>query len=177
MRACNGCRKRKIKCDAATTNTWPCSACTRLKLICVPPTIGQDGDFIPETQGVEPSGAGASNGPDGAHHAFPVPPVYRDANQPAVGSLPSYDDMGMYPHFVQAPPSQPGMYNEMRSPSMVMPHQSYHQPSIFPGSQPASLGTDRGVYTENDHTTAENLSDVLGELKIDETGIGMKAFY
>ncbi|KAG6000352.1 hypothetical protein E4U21_005561 [Claviceps maximensis] len=32
-----GCRKRKIKCDAATTNTWPCSACIRLKLHCVRP--------------------------------------------------------------------------------------------------------------------------------------------
>jgi hypothetical protein len=37
MRACEGCRKRKIKCDAATTNTWPCSACVRLKLTCVRP--------------------------------------------------------------------------------------------------------------------------------------------
>lgn len=43
MRACEGCRRRKIKCDAATTNTWPCSACTRLRLQCVPPTtIDQD---------------------------------------------------------------------------------------------------------------------------------------
>lgn len=174
MRACNGCRKRKIKCDAATTNTWPCSACTRLKLVCVPPTIGQDEDFVPETQGVEPSGAGASNGPEGTHHAFPVPPAYRDGNQSAMGALSSYDNMGMYSHFVQAPPSQPGMYNDMRPPSMVMPHQSYQQPPIFPGSQPPSLGTERGVYPENDHSTAENLSDVLGELKIDETGIGMK---
>ncbi|KAL5614957.1 hypothetical protein BROUX41_005025 [Berkeleyomyces rouxiae] len=37
MRACEGCRRRKIKCDAATTNTWPCSACVRLKLQCVRP--------------------------------------------------------------------------------------------------------------------------------------------
>lgn len=37
MRACEGCRRRKIKCDAATTNTWPCSACVRLKLHCVRP--------------------------------------------------------------------------------------------------------------------------------------------
>src|SRR5882757_4701136 len=37
MRACEGCRRRKIKCDAATTNTWPCSACIRLKLHCVRP--------------------------------------------------------------------------------------------------------------------------------------------
>src|ERR1700712_1670399 len=42
MRACEGCRRRKIKCDAATTNTWPCAACTRLKLTCVPPTVSYE---------------------------------------------------------------------------------------------------------------------------------------
>src|SRR5690554_3983874 len=45
MRACEGCRRRKIKCDAATTNTWPCSACVRLKLHCVPPMVQYDRDF------------------------------------------------------------------------------------------------------------------------------------
>jgi hypothetical protein len=39
MRACEGCRRRKIKCDAATTNAWPCAACIRLKLNCVPPIV------------------------------------------------------------------------------------------------------------------------------------------
>ena len=39
MRACEGCRRRKIKCDAATTNSWPCAACVRLKLGCIPPTV------------------------------------------------------------------------------------------------------------------------------------------
>jgi hypothetical protein len=33
--------------------------------------------------------------------------------------------------------------------------------------------SDRNVYVDNDQSTAENLSDVLGELKIDESGIGM----
>lgn len=33
--------------------------------------------------------------------------------------------------------------------------------------------SDRKLYVDNDQSTAENLSDVLGELKIDETGIGM----
>lgn len=33
--------------------------------------------------------------------------------------------------------------------------------------------SDRNVYGDNDQSTAENLSDVLGELKIDESGIGM----
>lgn len=42
MRACEGCRRRKIKCDSATTNTWPCAACTRLKLTCIPPSVTYD---------------------------------------------------------------------------------------------------------------------------------------
>ncbi|KAK3714645.1 hypothetical protein LTR37_007625 [Vermiconidia calcicola] len=46
MRACDGCRKRKIRCDGALQNgPWPCGACTRLKLKCVPPTLDQDEDL------------------------------------------------------------------------------------------------------------------------------------
>lgn len=45
MRACDGCRKRKIRCDGAVQNgPWPCGACLRLKLKCVPPTLDQDDD-------------------------------------------------------------------------------------------------------------------------------------
>jgi hypothetical protein len=44
MRACESCRRRKIKCDSATTNTWPCAACVRLKLHCVPPAGGLEGE-------------------------------------------------------------------------------------------------------------------------------------
>lgn len=43
MRACDGCRKRKIRCDGAVQNgPWPCGACIRLKLKCIPPTLDQD---------------------------------------------------------------------------------------------------------------------------------------
>ncbi|KAF2772102.1 hypothetical protein EJ03DRAFT_213114 [Teratosphaeria nubilosa] len=43
MRACDGCRKRKIRCDGALQNgPWPCGACQRLKLKCVPPTLDPD---------------------------------------------------------------------------------------------------------------------------------------
>ncbi|KAJ6013265.1 hypothetical protein N7540_007856 [Penicillium herquei] len=171
MRACNGCRKRKIKCDAATTNSWPCSACTRLKLVCVPPTIGQEGEYDPDTHGMEPNEVGNSSLPEGSHHSFSIAPAYRDNHQTSMGTMPAYDGMGMYPQFVNAPHSQTAMYNDMRSSSMVMPPQPY-QPSIYSGSQSTSLGTvDRGVYMEADSSTAENLSEVLGELKIDETGI------
>ena len=173
MRACNGCRKRKIKCDAATTNTWPCSACTRLKLVCVPPTIGQEGEFDPDSHGTEPIDAGGSSGVDHSHHSFSVSPTYRDNNQASMGALPSYDGMGMYPQFVHTPQSQPGMYHDMRSPPMVVP-QSYQPPTIYSGHQSASLGApDRRGLGDADSSTAENLSEVLGELKIDETGIGI----
>ncbi|KAJ5352279.1 hypothetical protein N7452_001253 [Penicillium brevicompactum] len=169
MRACNGCRKRKIKCDAATTNTWPCSACTRLKLVCVPPTIGQDGDFLPDGQGESTMETGGpSNSVDG--HAFPVPPVYRNNSQP-MNTMPSYDQMNMYSQFVP-PQAQPAMYNDLRSPPMTMPPQAYQQPQMYTGPQTPSMGTsDRSLYIDNDQSTAENLSEVLGELKIDETGI------
>ena len=39
MRACEGCRRRKIRCDSATTNEWPCAACVRLKLNCITPNV------------------------------------------------------------------------------------------------------------------------------------------
>ena len=52
MRACEGCRRRKIKCDSATTNIWPCSACTRLKLSCIPPATGTDGELA-DNEGLE----------------------------------------------------------------------------------------------------------------------------
>nr|POF07874.1 cutinase transcription factor 1 alpha [Quercus suber] len=43
MRACDGCRRRKIRCDGALQNgPWPCGACARLKLECVPPTLDPD---------------------------------------------------------------------------------------------------------------------------------------
>ncbi|CAG8019449.1 unnamed protein product [Penicillium salamii] len=167
MRACNGCRKRKIKCDAATTNTWPCSACTRLKLVCVPPTIGQDGDFLPEGQGESMETGGPSSSVDG--HTFPVPPVYRDT-QPPMNTMPSYEQMNMYSQYV--PQAQPAMYNDLRSPPIAMAPQAYQQPHMYTGPQTPSIGTsERNLYIDNDQSTAENLSEVLGELKIDETGI------
>ncbi|KAI9728010.1 MAG: hypothetical protein M1828_005415 [Chrysothrix sp. TS-e1954] len=43
MRACAACRRRKIKCDAATTNIWPCGPCCKQQLDCVPPTGDNDG--------------------------------------------------------------------------------------------------------------------------------------
>jgi len=37
--ACEGCRRLKTRCNAATTNIWPCGRCASRKLQCVPPTL------------------------------------------------------------------------------------------------------------------------------------------
>jgi hypothetical protein len=88
--------------------------------------------------------------------------------------MPSYDQMSMYSQFAPPPHSQQGLYNDLRSPQMPMPQMAYQQPQMYTGAHAPSMGTpDRNVYVDNDQSTAENLSDVLGELKIDESGIGM----
>ena len=46
MRACEGCRKRKIKCDGAKTKSWPCAVCRRLKLTCIPPTVNHNSSHV-----------------------------------------------------------------------------------------------------------------------------------
>lgn len=175
MRACNGCRKRKIKCDAATTNTWPCSACTRLKLVCVPPAIGQDGDFS-TVQGFEPDPTdtvGASGTIDPSH--FPIPQTFRETDQSIAGSSPSYNDtMGAFPQFIHTPPGQRNFYGDLGPSPMAQPHQPY-QSQMFADPRAQSLETDNSLVADSDQSTAENLSEVLGELKIDETGIGTRA--
>ncbi|KAK1141924.1 hypothetical protein N8T08_008335 [Aspergillus melleus] len=168
MRACNGCRKRKIKCDAATTNTWPCSACTRLKLVCVPPTIGQDSDFS-----AEPNVEAGPAGPLGTHDApepslssFSMPQTLRDNSQPSVGAIQPYADaIGVFPQYSHSTPQHPGVY-EVQSPHVTLPAHSYQQPQMFSASQ----AVDGSIFGESE-STAEGLSEVLGELRIDETGI------
>lgn len=179
MRACNGCRKRKIKCDAATTNTWPCSACSRLKLVCVPPTIGQESEF--QAGEADPTGPlGTSSAPQASQHAFSIAPDFRENGQPPMASMPSYSEsMNVFPQWMPPPPpshSQPTVYGDVHSPplSEPQPHQ-YQQQQMFATAPTQPLGTtDNGLYIDNEQSTAENLSEVLGELKIDETGIGME---
>ncbi|KAL3470467.1 hypothetical protein BJX99DRAFT_49002 [Aspergillus californicus] len=173
MRACNGCRKRKIKCDAATTNTWPCSACTRLKLVCVPPTIGQEGDFSSgqSFEAYPPGSLNTLNAPEPSHSmpSYAIPQGYRDGVSPHSESSYQYNDgVGSFASYV--PPhvsNHPSLYDARPTQEAVSRDSYQPQPmfSVPPGTTTDSLGFD------HDHSTAENLSEVLGELKIDETGI------
>ncbi|ODH51160.1 hypothetical protein GX48_02775 [Paracoccidioides brasiliensis] len=186
MRACNGCRKRKIKCDAATTNTWPCSACTRLKLVCIPPTIGQDGDFSSHGQMPE-----ASQQPPPINVLHPtdldlaaqnIPhrpqPIDRTHTQ-QLGNVRGYNaDSRLYqaqPYLEQMQNSG-HLYQDLSSHHLVQlqPHQTFQpNPNLYTTSPTQTLlpNVDTAPYARSDHSNPGDLSDALGDLKIDEAGV------
>jgi hypothetical protein len=184
MRACNGCRKRKIKCDAATTNTWPCSACTRLKLVCVPPAIGQDGDtFYPGQDGTDVNGyLDVSTSQGSLPHPLSGPPDLISEPPAVITHFSSFGNgTNIYSSYIQ-PPHNPSalyddnravLYNETTAPHISVTHP---YPQVFPHTADPSLisTNDSPIGVEQDlPSTAEDLSEALGELKIDESGIGM----
>lgn len=168
MRACNGCRKRKIKCDAATTNTWPCSACLRLKLVCVPPTIHQDGDQTDLGLGSEADLAGYADPapqPDMLQHGMVQPNM--------MGGHPQMQDhMASYGAYSSYIPQNGGLYAEAQPPQIAVTHHPF-QDGFFENVHQQPLATaDSGVFIDPEQSNPGDLSDALGELKIDETGIG-----
>lgn len=185
MRACEGCRRRKIKCDAATTNTWPCSACIRLKLHCVRPN-GYDGAaepqvFEPTRPEYEDSGVHdfrqhlpmqqpqmLAGGP--SHPAMYAP-------KPGLYSEPS----GLYPtmQYPDHASAQGMQYTTV--PSVGVVDQSYAstsqqapQPSVFPTPPLQQLSRPESppeVYNQ-DQYGQQDLSDLLGTLKLNDAGTG-----
>lgn len=189
MKACEGCRRRKIKCDAATTNTWPCAACVRLKSQCVPPSLNYDR---------VPGGGGAYTGLEG---------VLDFDHSSASGDDEHYNQHGEATHlydFVNhndslqnpqlayghgltnfsTPPNtgrdlnQPDFnYDVVTSLPMTFP-ETYQNPTAFQAANAASpppLLREDSNWSADQRTAAE-LSDVLGELSIKENGVGMPEF-
>ncbi|OPB44199.1 Zn2Cys6 transcriptional regulator [Trichoderma guizhouense] len=172
MRACEGCRRRKIKCDAATTNTWPCSACIRLKLHCVRPN-GYDGAtdsttyeaFVPPTNQFQQMGmpshqqgqaslkseqdvyAPQAGYPDAASASFQTLPY--DASQPQHNL-----------HYTTVPP-QMSMVDQH-----VAPQDAFPTPPMQQSSQP---GSSPGAYSADSYQQ-QDLADLLGGLKMNEIG-------
>ncbi|KAH8701151.1 putative C6 finger domain protein [Talaromyces proteolyticus] len=169
MRACHGCRKRKIKCDAATTNTWPCSACVRLKLVCVPPTINQEGDQ-----------AGSGLDSEAEFGAYPIPSSSQpellqhdmaQQNIDTTGNPHMPDHMASYGVYSSYIPQNRGLYEDLQRPQIAVTHHPYQDPyfeTVAPQTLPAA---DSGVFIDPDQSNAGDLSEALGELKIDESGI------
>lgn len=196
MRACEGCRRRKIKCDAATTNTWPCAACQRLKLHCVRPN-GYDGSST-DLQTYE-------DVPQGQYDTMPpAQEGYRQAapmhEQQLIAAMPKPPSSGMYaPQMGYQNPS--AMYQQvsyqqpsnMQSSSMqahmqysTMPQpqahggshvdHSYTQQNAFP-TPPLPQGLPQNDSSPGSHSQASvynqgDLSDLLGSLNVNEAGTG-----
>lgn len=180
MRACEGCRRRKIKCDAATTNTWPCSACSRLKLQCVPPTM-IDQDFSRTDHVIDSQ--------DASSYHFVNSGEVSDVQMPKQPL--DYGGKTSYDHFqggrqVYQPPIAPypanatfyssdnqpraynGLYPSTNSAAVEGPNgsQAFYTTEMAPIARTASDSSEHGS------STAEGLSEALGELKIDESGTG-----
>lgn len=171
MRACEGCRRRKIKCDAATTNTWPCSACIRLKLHCVRPN-GYDGAAEPQVY--EPPTA-QFDAPSQTHDAFrqqlPLQEqqLLAQASKPAsMYAQPSYQDpaAALY-HSVPYTEPQPVQHSLQYAPvERYTPQTTFPTPPLQHASQPESPEEYQSEYAQQD------LADLLGALKVDEVGTG-----
>jgi hypothetical protein len=148
MRACEGCRRRKIKCDAATTNAWPCGACIRLKLNCVPPTISYDKDYNgTQTFDLKPTPLDSPSQQDYqsmAHELHQIPPFITTSTSGMYQSSPYVDRQSQKPYHHRA----------ILQPQVVQ--QAYSQTSAPPA---------RG-------DSVSSFLEALRELNIDHTAIG-----
>lgn len=179
MRACEGCRRRKIKCDAATTNAWPCAACIRLKLNCVPPTVSYDKDFNgSQTFELEPKPLEyVQDSP--SQHDYPRHQVMSQGMQhqmpPSMpGAAPAIYQSSPY---MDQQPQEALHYQSMAQPQMPQQNMNYTpQQPYSQSSAPAPAMTMTPPESEPHwrSDSVSSLSDALGELKIDHTAIGTR---
>ena len=183
MRACEGCRRRKIKCDAATSNQWPCAACVRLKLHCVPPTMNYDrthsnGGQLSGLEGVLDFDRVNGGGEDDYQAETSLPPYYDGITDPQSmhQSQESFNDsMGPFhtpPYSDSAPSLNDFSYQDIPGVHLRNEH-SFHEPGSY--RQPNGTVMPNGATGNvcyNGEMSATELSDVLGELKINENGQG-----
>lgn len=170
MRACEGCRKRKIKCDAATTNTWPCSACTRLKLHCVKPN-SYDGIDSATTYDAAPDSStqlhqislSGQIGPDVSKTVADIYQTSYDPADPSAFQPVTFDaSQGSHPIHYTTMPFQGGLdhpYNGSNA-FPAPPVQQVTRQESSPGAQSA------------DSFQQQDLADLLGGLKVNELGTG-----
>ncbi|KAF1975677.1 hypothetical protein BU23DRAFT_66258 [Bimuria novae-zelandiae CBS 107.79] len=186
MRACEGCRRRKIKCDAATTNAWPCAACIRLKLNCVPPTVSYDKDYNATTQTYEleekPLEYASAPNPQ---HNFQRPPAmpgnqglppHMSGSMPATVTAPYTDEMRLYQNapYGEHQPHDHIQYAPMPQQQVVQQNLNY-PPQMYSDAPPAApTMTMTPPETESHHwkqDSTSSLADALGELKIEHDAV------
>lgn len=187
MRACEGCRRRKIKCDAATTNAWPCAACIRLKLNCVPPTVSYDKDYNANTQTyeLEEKPLEYATAPDPQQHNFQRPPVmpgsqglpsHMTSAMATSATAPYQDGMRMYQNapYGEQQPHDHIQYASLPQQHAVQQNLNYAPQMYSEAPPPAPTMTMTPPESEGQwkQDPSSNLADALGELKIDHTAVG-----
>ncbi|KAF1940230.1 hypothetical protein EJ02DRAFT_350457 [Clathrospora elynae] len=168
MRACEGCRRRKIKCDAATTNAWPCAACIRLKLNCVPPTVSYEKDYN-GTQTFELE-------PKPLDYVSDAPPQHDYQRHPSMSLPHQIPAAAMYQSspYADQHSQEPIHYQPMSQPQVVQQNISYAPPQNFSrpsAPPPPALMTPPESEPHWRSDSVGSLSDALGELKIDHTAV------
>lgn len=181
MRACEGCRRRKIKCDAATSNQWPCAACLRLKLHCVPPAVDYDrnhagaGHFS-GLEGVLDFDNGSGGGDDFQNTTsgtsyYDIPNSH---DQLVEHQLPFNENLGAFhtPPYSERAPSLHDYPSYEDIPTIQLRPESFHEPNnVRLGNGQTHPARGRHAWSDDQYSTVE-LADVLGELKIHESGEG-----
>ena len=184
MRACEGCRRRKIKCDAATTNSWPCAACVRLKLSCVPPSLNYDrvhggGGSYSGLEGVLDFDHSSASGEDDHYVQHGEPTHFYDfghpndsAHNPQVGYGHHLGSFNTPAHVERHPSHSNFGYEPVTSMPMTLP-ETYQTPTAFQAiNVPPPPAPNHDSNRTNDQHSATDLSDVLGQLSIKENGVG-----
>lgn len=181
MRACEGCRRRKIKCDAATTNAWPCAACVRLKLHCVPPTVNYDRTHsapghVSGLESVLDFDNSSHSGDEDYRHQTTASGLGGIQSNGSNGALNSRGAFRNGLNIFHTPPYSESPLGQEDFPYGLIPPLD----GSFQGTHPygSSTGVSLGPVTSapswsNEQCSVAALSSVLGELKIEEDGVGM----
>lgn len=181
MRACEGCRKRKIKCDGATTSSWPCGSCTRLKQKCNPPVVNLDratpgGGPLAGLERVlnfdEESGSG-----DDEEYLYGANGAFYDDFGPTdslnVPQAPYGAGLGPFstPPFTDGRLGQQGLPFQS-APSAFQASSFQDQTNFFPSNASVAPSDNSNWSSEHYNQPPSDLSDALGGLKINDNGVG-----
>ena len=180
MRACEGCRRRKIKCDAVTTNQWPCASCQRLRATCTPPTVNHDrthtgGGQIFGLERVLDFDQSDGSGEDDYNYEAGISQVFDLQNTSTLTQAPYSAGLGAFhtPPFSEKEFNQHELgYDEIQPVSLQTSNSSYKAQEIFHPSQSATLPTNNGGIWNNEHINATELSNLMGGLGIANDGVG-----
>lgn len=180
MRACEGCRRRKIKCDAVTTNQWPCASCTRLNSLCMPPTVSNDrthasGGQLLGLERVLDFDQSDGSGEDEYNYDVDTSQLFELQNASTHTQAAYSAGLGAFstPPFSEKAYSQHEFgYDEVQPMPLQVSDSSYNAQGIYHPPQSVSLPTNNGMMWKNEHINAADLSNLMGGLGIANDGVG-----